>query len=140
MKQAPISTMDLGSIKINDNGTVINTISEYTGKEQKANSGEPTGLERYFDSDKDYYRYIEGDFTKSLEKADYYVENQPNYNLVGFNCAWLSLELLQASYDESSEMYRQLDDLLWNGFGNRRTIIPNNVDKKVEKLPGSQCE
>ena len=123
------------------NRQVTNSRTEYTSSERRSNSGIPTGLERYFDSDRDFYHYIEGDFTESLELARSYVENQPSYNLIGNNCAWFSLYILQASFESNSTTYNNINDRLWrnniqfwNDSQTRRIIRPNSFTDTIEDL------
>jgi len=134
-----------------DGRTFTNSRTEYTAKEIGANTGIPTGLERYFDESNDFYHYIEGDFTASLEKALQYVNNQPTYNLFGNNCAWIALEILMVSYDEDSEIYRRIYNELWMtttylmrtgiftwGYlytlKHRRSIFPNSFNDTILQI------
>ena len=135
-------------------GRIENSRQNYTRNEIRANSGQPTGLERYFDQPDDFQHYIHGDFLDSLERARWYVENQSGYQLTGLNCAWMTADILMASYDKNSIEYRNIYNALWNFqyvFNpntrqhelviDRRLIHPNSFNAKVEELFGSQkCE
>ena len=132
---------DLPSNITIQNGQVTNSRTDYRVRDLRANSGMPRGLERYFDSDNDFHHYIRGDFTASLERAKYYVENQSPYNLLGNNCAWFSLYVLQASFEQGSETYNNIHEKLWrdnlqfwNDSQNRHIIRPNSFTGNIEEL------
>ncbi len=121
--------------------TVTNSKTEYTKVEYKTNSKVPTGLERYFDQEGDYYNYIEGDFSSSLAKAREYVATQPDYNPASLNCAWVAADVLMANYDTDSDIYNGLYSSLWETVSifkleikNRRTIIPDDFNEVIGEL------
>ena len=89
--------------------------------------------------------FIEGDFMDSWRKALYYSRiNQPSFNIIGSNCAWLAIEVLAAS--TSGQTYENLQNMLWMStsletpFGtinfpyHRRPIIPNTDISRIELI------
>ena len=93
--------------------------------------------------------YITGDFSKSYDMAQVYNSNAPNYNLIGRNCSWLALEVLQAS--TMGDTWDRLERYLWQPFFQgvsytpgkgywgpqlRRVIIPNNSVDHINRLFG----
>jgi RHS repeat-associated protein len=104
--------------------------------------------------------YITGDFSKSYDKASGYAKKPPGYNLLGRNCSWLALEVLQVS--TTGDVNKRIGEYLWerhydlydlhdlydqynlydldNYHVKRKTILPNNSVKDINKLFGQQGE
>ena len=152
MSQFTVNPMELPGTVTFDGRTFTNSKTDYTKDQIDANTRIPAGLERYFDDERDFYHYIQGDFTASLDKARGYVNNQPTYSPTGNNCAWIALEVLMASYDKNSEMYKKIHEQLWwpmvLHFGNiplwhmydkRITIFPNDFNAIIQDIFGQGC-
>jgi len=104
-------------------------------------------LNRYFDEKGDLVLYIKGDFSSSLNFACDEAKTDVKYWLTTTNCVWKSVEILQKSYPKGSDMYRQLEDILYDkdyiysAIGAKpieKTIIPNLLDSKIYNVFESQ--
>ena len=130
-------------------------------KDAKTNAGDSKSylrnLNRYFDDHgklaaNDSVLYIQGDFTESLAYAR---NNQDDlkYVLTTDNCAWVVGDMLTKSLDPQSQVYQDIDNLLWSryytqvadsigGIGRtryvvaQRTVIPNKLAKDMKKAFG----
>ena len=95
----------------------------------------------------DHQIFFYGDFSASWDAAFASSANSPNFNFIGLNCVWLTIQILQYSTVGTSA-HNQLEQTLWyhrfipSGFfrwdyvrtGLRHTIIPNNVRYRIEQM------
>ena len=91
--------------------------------------------------------FIEGDFSQSWDAAMRLKGRNPGFNILGNNCVWVALEVLQQS-TEGTSAYNALEMLLWQhnfrmtGFlsweafktESRNTLIPNHMAGVLERI------
>ncbi|MDR1688074.1 MAG: hypothetical protein LBS21_05625, partial [Clostridiales bacterium] len=72
--------------------------------------------------------YINGDFSKSYDKALGYSMDYPFYWLTAVNCSWLALFVLQES--TTGDTYDKLENYLWYLKINRNAVWPTPIVTK----------
>ena len=83
-----------------------------------------------YTGDYDDYLYFNGDYYDSHLKANYMKENQKSmrYNLLTFNCADAACDVLMASLDSDSKLYKGIKKI------RDRHIHPGIMHKKLKTL------
>ena len=123
--------LDMHTIRFCANGTSI-TYAHFSF------GGQDFNINRY-----NHQLFIEGDFMASWDMANSLRGTNPGFNLLGQNCVWMAVRVLQES--TTGDTHSRLNRMLWGyrfsfremGFvqtDTRNTLIPNQVPGQVDRI------